>query len=52
MNLDGKRSVNNIISSFCPEENESTICISSVEKPSNNSCNVVLDNSKQFTVSI
>jgi len=53
MNLDGKRSVNNILSSFCPEENESiNRHISSVRAvPNNNSSTeVVLDGSKHFKV--
>lgn len=52
MNLDGKRSVNNIISSFCSNENEAiSRHISSVGEPDNNSTYVVLDDSKHFTVS-
>jgi len=54
MNLDGKRSVNNILSSFCAEENESVNChLLSVETTPNNdnSTEVVLDSFKHFTVS-
>lgn len=51
MNLDGKRSVNNIISSFCPENVEAiNRHILSVEGSNENSSEVVLYNSKRFKV--
>lgn len=53
MNLDGKRSVNNIISSFCPEDVEAiSRHILSVEGSNKNSSEVVLYNSKRFKVYI
>lgn len=52
MNVDGKRSVNNILSSFCSDDNEAiSRHISSVGEPNNNSAEVVLDNNKHFRVS-
>lgn len=56
MNLDGKRSVNSILSSFCPDENDVLISdqqqsLSIHREPNNNnSAKVVLENSKHFSV--
>ncbi|XP_027851720.2 von Willebrand factor A domain-containing protein 8 [Aphis gossypii] len=53
MNPDGKRSVNGILSSFCPENGDEPINrhVVSVGGPNNqNEAEVVLDNSKRFTV--
>lgn len=53
MNLDNKRSVNNILSSFCLEDDEAVSShISSVGRPNDNSVEIVLDNSKHFKVCI
>lgn len=53
MNVDGKRSVNSILSSFCSEVDEANSChVSSVKQLNNNSAEVVLDNNlNHFTVS-
>lgn len=52
MNVDGKRSVNDILSSFCSDENEAiSRHISSVGEPNNNNVEVILDNNKHFIVS-
>lgn len=51
MNLDGKRSVNNILSSFCHEDDEAVSRhISSVGEPNDNSVEIVIDDSKHFKV--
>jgi len=53
MNPDGKRSVNGILSSLCPENGDEPINrhVVSVEGPDNqNEAEVVLDNSKRFMV--
>jgi len=51
MNLDGKRSVMDILSSFCPKDVEVIgRQILSVEKSYEHCAEVVLDNFKQFTV--
>lgn len=51
MNLDGKRSVNNILSSFCPEGDETVgRHISSIGEPNDNIVEIVLDGAKHFTV--
>lgn len=53
MNLDGKRSVNNIISSFCPEDVEAiSRHILSIKGLNKYSSEVVLNNSKLFKVYI
>ncbi|XP_050525858.1 von Willebrand factor A domain-containing protein 8 [Daktulosphaira vitifoliae] len=51
MNVDGKNAVNNIVSSFCEEEDEAIKCyVSSVGQPENSLIKIVLSNSKSFTV--
>ncbi|XP_050442272.1 von Willebrand factor A domain-containing protein 8 [Adelges cooleyi] len=50
MNADGKRAVNNIMSTFCPEENEPIKRhVSSVSQPDDNKVEIVFNNSASFS---
>lgn len=54
MNVDGKRSVNSILSSFCSDDGEAVVGrhVSSIGRLTDNRAEVVLDNdSNRFTVS-